>query len=208
MLDPSSPFRQSGTGTIEFLNALSVIVVAVIAIAAFLREGLRARRNRRSVNAHISVDAHALRRQINKWLSERWPTADDPGSILRKAHEIVDHFDIAERRSTDMVRAAANASKSVAEGARRAHLLFYDAADRINDVVASGMTKLKAAPKQPERTRASEELHQQMSQARFELEQCVEALNKAVGEELSRHAKTLKASPVTTSTSVPDAKSR
>lgn len=164
---------------------------------------------RNAIDARISAVAYALQRQIKSWIREtpeattvlvetvaEWrdavklirqregtdvnaPVGEVPGIMDQMIEATLGwygkhggkDFDRAEARLVQLVTDAPGASPAVAESARKTFVLFYRATERIN----------REATLYNEYGNADAE---QLAIAYEELEQCIELLNPAIGEEL------------------------
>jgi hypothetical protein len=121
------------------LEAAATVVVAVFAAIQLVKEWRRDRGVRRGADAKISAIAYPLRRQLRQWLGsgsaedglETWLRA------AQNAHSLAPELDAAEARITEIVRLAAEASRSVANSVRKAYVRFYLATAALNEYAST-----------------------------------------------------------------------
>src|SRR5438552_12336606 len=138
------PNAGAAVATAVTLVATIVMAAATAALAWFgsvqISEGRRQQTERRAaVDARISAQAYALRRQLRSWYQEHHP--HEKQSFLGWAATIQRHFDRAEDRLQELVAQIPEASPSVSRAVRQAYVEFYDATEIINREVAVGGTE-------------------------------------------------------------------
>src|SRR5712692_1351237 len=153
--------------TPEWAQGVAGIGEAFAAIIALVLQGLDKRSRRRAIDARISAEAYALRRQLRSWIVG--PPLTALVGAIGWATRTQAHFDRAEARFAELVRNIPEASADVAEAVRRAYVLFYTATQRVNEEVAVGGSPTGVAT---------------LNTAYAELEQGAQELDAAIDQEL------------------------
>lgn len=120
----------------DWLNANAGALSAVATVALTLFAGVELWRGRKvteRANAEVGAHAYAFRRQLNSIIGG--PSYLSGAELKEHAQQVAArHYQGAERRALAIVTAAGGASEGIARPARRAYVLFYQAADHINAV--------------------------------------------------------------------------
>lgn len=169
-------------------GALIALLGALIgAWASHKLEGTARREERAAAQisreSQISVDAYALRRQLNSWLRDSHAEATTLERAQEWAKRISSGFDAAEERASRVAEIAADISSDRAVAARRAFVLFYEATAFLNGAAAGDFLVWQHNEK-PQEVLVRPGALDLVREAREKLEHCVAELEKAIDRAL------------------------